>query len=297
MDKFCFLVSPIGEPGSQVRRRSNGFLREVIRPVAKEFGFQVERADHDKSPGMVTEAIVRKILEADLVIADLHDHNPNVMYEVALRHATGKPMVQMIPEEESLPFDIGGLNTIFYNPKVDGLEAWRRDLRLALETIEDGASGENPVSRAAIFRGLKDRSGTDAAAFSALLESIELLRHDVRSNLRRRSRPPRTANVLLPPDQLMEYELKEFLMSEPEFSERHFLVRVDDSTALISILPKGHSGPVAAELEYDFEAPPDGSLHGEIARLQSQIKSDVMSLPNEAEGDENLLATEGEDIT
>lgn len=113
--RLCFVVSPIGSPGSPERKRSNGYLREVIEPVAGKAGYRVERADHDKAPGIVTEAIVNKLVLADLVIADLHGPNPNVMYEVALRHATGKPIVQMISDGEALPFDIGGMNTILYD--------------------------------------------------------------------------------------------------------------------------------------------------------------------------------------
>lgn len=172
-ERFCFVVCPIGDPGSPTRKRSNGILHEVIEPVAEGHGYRVERADHDKGPGIVTDKIVRKIIESDLVVADLHQHNPNVMYEVAIRHAKGKPIIQMIPENEDLPFDIGGLNTIEYDASLEGLGRFREHLDDAITAVEEGEGGENPVSRATTFQALEARGGTIEQALAQILEKME----------------------------------------------------------------------------------------------------------------------------
>ena len=153
--KFCFMVCPIGPRGSEIRNRMEGIFSEVIAPVAEEFGYRAEIAIHDKSPGIVTEGIVTKLIEADLVIADLHGHNGNVMYGMALRHATGEPIIQMIPEGEELPFDITGSNTVTYDFSVHHLARWREDLRTAFQTVADGHLASNPVVRANMVRGLQ----------------------------------------------------------------------------------------------------------------------------------------------
>ena len=153
--KFCFVVCPVGLRGSEVRDRMDGIFNEVVAPVVEEFGYRAEIAIHDKSPGMVTEGIVAKLIEADLVIVDLHSHNGNVMYGMALRHATGEPIIQMIPEGEELPFDIAGSNTVTYDFSVHRLARWRKDLRTALQAVADGRAASNPVARANIVRGLQ----------------------------------------------------------------------------------------------------------------------------------------------
>ena len=153
--KFCFVVCPVGPRGSETRDRMDGIFNEVIAPVAEEFGYRAEIAIHDKSPGIVTEGMVTKLIEADLVIADLHGHNGNVMYGMALRHATGEPIIQMIPEGEELPFDIAGSNTVTYDFSVHRLARWRKDLRTALQTVADGRAASNPVARASMVRGLQ----------------------------------------------------------------------------------------------------------------------------------------------
>ena len=43
-----------------------------------------------------TGQVVEHLLQSGLVIADLSFHNPNVFYELALRHAAGKPTVHVI---------------------------------------------------------------------------------------------------------------------------------------------------------------------------------------------------------
>ncbi len=153
--RFCFVVCPIGPRGSETRDRMEGIFDEVIAPVTEEFGYRAEIAIHDKSPGIVTERIVTKLIEADLVIVDLHGHNGNVMYGMALRHATGEPIIQMIPEGEELPFDVAGSNTVTYDFSIHQLARWRKDLRSALQTVADGQVSSNPVLRANMVRGLQ----------------------------------------------------------------------------------------------------------------------------------------------
>ena len=153
--KFCFVVCPVGPRGSQPRDRMDGIFNEVIAPVAEEFGYRAEIAIHDKNPSIVTEGIVTKLIEADLVIADVHGHDGNVMYGMALRHATGEPIIQMIPEGEKLPFDISGSNTVTYEFSIHQLDRWRKDLRTAFQTVADGKVAVNPVARASMVRRLQ----------------------------------------------------------------------------------------------------------------------------------------------
>lgn len=153
--KSCFVVFPIGPSGSENQDRIEGIFREVIRPVAGEFGYRTEIAIHGERPGIVTEGIVTKLIEADLVIADLHGRDGNVMYEVAIRHGTGEPIIHMLPEGEDPPFDLTGANTLTYEFSVHQLDRWREDLRTAFQAVFDVRVGSNPFARASMVRGLQ----------------------------------------------------------------------------------------------------------------------------------------------
>jgi len=103
----CFLISPIGEEGSSVRTRSDLMRRLIVEAsLVPEIVDHVERADDHTNPGEITPVIVSAILEADLVVADLTDANPNVYYELAIAHAYGKPTVHIRLTGEILPFDM-----------------------------------------------------------------------------------------------------------------------------------------------------------------------------------------------
>lgn len=187
-ERFCFVICPIGAAGSPVRQRADGVFEEIIRPVAAEMGFmRVERADHDKSPGIITESIIRKVTKADLVIADLTDQNPNVMYELALRHTVGLPFVQMVEKEQALPFDIGGVNTIHFSADLHGAGKARADLQRAVTAaMREGSAESNPVRRAIRLDHALESEGIDAGVREVLLDLRDEI-SELRGALSRRS--------------------------------------------------------------------------------------------------------------
>jgi hypothetical protein len=92
-DLTCFVISPIGDrdadassPERRIYEDALQVLEEVIQPACAGFGIPVVRADRISRPGEITEQIYRHLRDAHLVIADLTGANPNVMYELGLRH-------------------------------------------------------------------------------------------------------------------------------------------------------------------------------------------------------------------
>jgi hypothetical protein len=85
------------------------------------------------------------------VVADLSFHNPNVFYELCLRHVTGKPTLHLIREKDSIPFDVNNFNTI----KIDTADVYtvlaKLDTNRALiaqqvrQVLADGVSRNNPI--------------------------------------------------------------------------------------------------------------------------------------------------------
>ena len=108
----CFYITPIGEEDSDQRKHSDLFLSNIVEPALQSFGLKVIRADAIDKPGMITRQVIEYILRSRLVIADLSFHNPNVFYELALRHATRQPIVQIIRTGDRLPFDVHQMRTI-----------------------------------------------------------------------------------------------------------------------------------------------------------------------------------------
>lgn len=112
---LCFVIGPIGKDSSPERKHSDLLLNAVIKQVLQndEFGYAVKRADEDADPGMIGDRVVSDIINAELVVADLTDLNPNAFYELGIRHSTEKPTIHIARAGTSLPFDNIAHRTIF----------------------------------------------------------------------------------------------------------------------------------------------------------------------------------------
>jgi tetratricopeptide (TPR) repeat protein len=115
MPRTCFVVSPIGDPGTDTRRLADDLLELIIDPALESLGFDVIRADKIIGAGAITSDIVSLVQSADLCIIDLTGHNANVFYECGRRHETARPFIQVIRRGETPPFDVAGIRTIFYD--------------------------------------------------------------------------------------------------------------------------------------------------------------------------------------
>ena len=136
--KRCFVIAPIGREATDIRKRSDQILRHVIEPVVRELGYQEAiRADRIADPGLISQQVIQHIVEDELVIADLTGSNPNVFYELALRHALRKPFVQLLASDESLPFDVADQRTIPIDYRdLDSVEAAKSEMRRQIQALE-----------------------------------------------------------------------------------------------------------------------------------------------------------------
>ncbi|HEV3316484.1 MAG TPA: hypothetical protein VG488_05925 [Candidatus Angelobacter sp.] len=145
-EKVCFVISPIGSPNSEVRERSDQLFRYIIKPAAEKHGLLPIRVDQEQRPGLITKDIIRHLLDDRIVIADLTDHNANVFYELAVRHACNKPTVQMILAGQNIPFDVAGMKTIYYGLDLESANDAQESLsKQIFAVLEPGFQVESPL--------------------------------------------------------------------------------------------------------------------------------------------------------
>src|SRR5664279_3080517 len=137
----CLVIGPIGNALAPVASAEHTLYTEaievlgkVIEPAAALFGNQPIRADGIRKPGEIPDQLYRALRDWELVIADLTDANPNVMYELALRHLTGKCTIA-ISEYKRLPFDVQHIRTEQFVRTEAGLIAGRARLVGALRAV------------------------------------------------------------------------------------------------------------------------------------------------------------------
>jgi nucleoside 2-deoxyribosyltransferase len=113
----AFVIMPFSEKNPE---RAKGFFEEVLRslitPSGLQAGFKVETANRQGSD-VIQSTIVNELLEADLVIADLTDHNPNVLFELGLRMAGDKPVALIKAVGTGRVFDVDNMLRVYeYQP-------------------------------------------------------------------------------------------------------------------------------------------------------------------------------------
>jgi len=151
-DKTCFYITPIGEPDSEHRMHSDLFLSSIIEPALAEFGLNVVRADQIGKPGMISAQVIEHVVKSKLVIADLSFHNPNVFYELSLRHSCRLPTVQVIRACDQIPFDLDQFRTVKIDTStiytlVPSLETYRSEIANQVRrALTDPDSADNPIS-------------------------------------------------------------------------------------------------------------------------------------------------------
>lgn len=100
---------------------------------------------------MISQQVIEYLLRSKLVVADLSYHNPNVFYELSLRHATGKPTVHVIRDADKIPFDLANFRTIPINmgsvfAVLAKLDTYRAEIAQQIrQVLADGVTTNNPI--------------------------------------------------------------------------------------------------------------------------------------------------------
>jgi hypothetical protein len=179
----CFVIAPIGEPDSPVRKRSDQVLKYVIRPAAEACTLTALRADQISKPGLITTQVIQHILEDPIVVADLTGHNANVFYELAIRHAIRRPYIQIIDEKDQLPFDVAGVRSIqFSHTDLDSVSFAREQIAKQIAAmLASNDPCESPITVAVDLSTLSKSTNPEDRRFGDVLTAIAELTRQVAS--------------------------------------------------------------------------------------------------------------------
>jgi hypothetical protein len=75
--KKAFVLMPFKEP-------YNSYYPAIFRPALESAGYSVSRADDVFTPRPVMLDVQKAILDADLILCEMSERNPNVFYELGL---------------------------------------------------------------------------------------------------------------------------------------------------------------------------------------------------------------------
>ncbi len=117
--RLCFVDMPFGkkaDPKTGIEINFDQIYNEAIKPSAEESGLECIRGDEERTGGIIHTAMFARLLLCEFVIADLTTANPNVFYELGVRHAA-KPYttIPIFATLSGLPFDVNLVRAIPYD--------------------------------------------------------------------------------------------------------------------------------------------------------------------------------------
>jgi hypothetical protein len=212
--KTCFVISPIGEQGSETRKRSDLILKYLITPAVEPLGYSPLRADQISEPGLITSQVIQHIVEDSLVIADLTDRNPNVFYELAIRHAIKKPLIQIIKKGEQIPFDVAGTRTIPVDHiDLESVEDAKKEIARQIGWLEKKPQDvESPITVALELQLLRQSDKPEERSLADVVASLS----EIKSTLQR-----------LPLDSLEQQIRSQKMIEELLYRNKDMLMMMD----------------------------------------------------------------------
>lgn len=131
-ERLAFILMPFDEDLTRV-------YTSIIKPTVEAIGLVSRRADDFKTNKAIIQDIWKAICEARVVIAELTDLNPNVMYELGIAHTIGKETILIYQhrngKDPRFPFDLAHIRRIEYEDSAAGGKKLENELSDTLKSI------------------------------------------------------------------------------------------------------------------------------------------------------------------
>jgi hypothetical protein len=137
VSESCFVVMAIGNQSYDGVAVTAACLKDAYENVIKEAllqarpGLEITRSDQVSAPGTITTDILTRLMHSTFVVVDITYPNPNVFYELGVRHAC-KPGTILIRDVETVvkaPFDVSHQRHTPYNKTPAGIKALATEFR------------------------------------------------------------------------------------------------------------------------------------------------------------------------
>jgi O-acetyl-ADP-ribose deacetylase (regulator of RNase III) len=116
----CFVIMPFGRKLDVVDQKWIDFeavYDRIICPALAQLNLECIRSDRIAKGSWIHKDMFDLILDAEVCLVDLSTLNPNVMYELGVRHATRRSVtVLMMRNNTPVPYNISHFRSITYDP-------------------------------------------------------------------------------------------------------------------------------------------------------------------------------------
>ena len=217
--KKCFVITPIGDSNTEIRRHIDGIIDQAIEPALGQ-KYDIEVAHRKYEIGSINDRVIRSVLDSDLVIANLTNTNPNVMFELAIRYSFGKPAIVIAEKGTKLPFDVIDENTIFYVNDPTGANDLKQSIIEYEKNINLDKEDYGPIFKVAnkipLYNKVESGEGVSSETqMQYIIDRLNSLEKTI--NIRIRSKEDEVANEVVKSD---KYRIKLLFESNQPLKEK-----------------------------------------------------------------------------
>ena len=164
MKPLCFVLMPFGKKKDENGRTIDfdEIYNKVIKPAVEDAELETIRADEETVGGIIHKPMFERLMLCDFAVADLTTANPNVFYELGVRHGIRPHSTVLIfGKGGRLPFDVAPLRAIPYGIDANGApETPNEDRKVIADRLIES---REPVDDSPLFQLVKDWPKPDLA--------------------------------------------------------------------------------------------------------------------------------------
>ncbi len=179
--KRCFVIMPISETKSCTEEEWTHIFDQMIKPAVtgSKLGFTCDRVK--PMTGNLIKDILNELNTADVVIADLTDRNPNVFYELGVRHTLRNRTILVAQNEDDIPSDLQSYWVVIYEKGLAGVENFKRKIREILKGMRDNPEkADSPVFDFLIAKNITLLSQEKSATVKKLTALLSELSYNLK---------------------------------------------------------------------------------------------------------------------
>ena len=178
--RSCFVAMPFSDRTLTPHGIApwNELYVDHIKPAVERAELRCFRADEIARPGSITADVVEAVASSFLVVAEMTGQNPNVFYELGVRHALSRRTILLSQSAADIPFDLRDSRAIIYSFTPRGAKQLEQAIERAIgEVLQNPDHSDNPV-QSFLLKNFGSREGVSLADrdFQLLTETQTLLR-------------------------------------------------------------------------------------------------------------------------
>jgi len=175
--KRVFVIMPFSKTENHTQAYWTRHFNSYLKPLIEKDG-NLEAFRSEPLRGDIANQIITDLVNSDIVVADLTDHNPNVFWELGVRHSYKLCTITIAETDTQIPFHFSHKGILFYNGEhLDNQEFEEKFLASLKNCIESPNDVDSPVLQALGGRGTLYsiiHAQENARRIEALLTEISL---------------------------------------------------------------------------------------------------------------------------